>query len=118
MDHAGKHLLVDLYHCQFNLTHEEIRTKLADICRQIGATVLQEYSHLFNNGGSSGAIVLAESHCTWHYWIDEKYLALDIFTCGESNPEDAIDMILEMFVPWSYNAKMELRGKGYLEPAL
>lgn len=118
MEHAGKHLLLDLYHCEFKLNHGEIKTKLADICREIGAKVLHEHSHLFYNGGSSGVIVLAESHCSWHHWLDEKYVAIDLFTCGVVDPNDAVDMILEIFIPWSYNVKMELRGKGFLEPGV
>ena len=108
---AGRHLLLDLYECQCALmTPDDIRLKLESICVDIGATVIYSYAHTFNNGGSSGAVILAESHCTWHHWTDEGFIALDIFVCGTCDPEKAIDSIQQYFKPTHIKTSIHHRG--------
>jgi S-adenosylmethionine decarboxylase len=112
--HAGKHLLVDLYGCSFtNTTPDQLKVNLEILCKDIGATVLYSYAHEFNNGGSSGAVILAESHCTWHHWIDEKFVAVDLFVCGSCNPELAVQGLIEIFKPSRTMTNLHLRGQGF-----
>lgn len=113
--HAGRHLLIDLYGCEINETPENLKEKLETVCREIGATVLYSYAHEFNNGGSSGVVILAESHCTWHHWIDEKFIALDIFVCGTCNPQDAIGSIMKIFKPRQTKTNLHHRGINYID---
>lgn len=108
--YAGRHLLVDLYGCTVRLTPDQFKDKLEIVCNELGATVLYGYAHDFNNGGSSGAIILAESHCTWHYWIEEEYIAIDIFVCGECQPEQAINSLVNIFKPTQTKTSLHLRG--------
>lgn len=113
MTHAGKHLLAELYQCECIPSIENIKNSLASICKEIGATVLFTHAHEFDGGGSSGVVILAESHCTWHHWIDEKYIALDLFVCGTCNPSDAQDMLLKLFKPKRTKFDLYYRGEGY-----
>lgn len=110
MTYAGRHLLIDLYGCPNVHTTESIRTRLEQVCTDIGATVLFSHAHEFNNGGSSGAVILAESHCTWHHWVEEGFIALDIFVCGTCNPEDAIFSLNKFFNPTHVKTDLRLRG--------
>jgi S-adenosylmethionine decarboxylase len=113
--HAGKHLLLDFYGCEMeSLDPDSIKKALEVICTDIGATVLYSYAHEFCNGGSSGAIVLAESHCTWHHWIDEKFVAIDLFVCGNCNPSNAIDSFTRLFRPNHTKTSLHLRGIGFI----
>jgi S-adenosylmethionine decarboxylase len=107
---AGRHLLVDLYGCSTTLSPVEIQISLEGVCREIGATVLFSHAHEFNNGGSSGVVILAESHATWHHWIEEGFIALDIFVCGECRPENAMNTIKDIFKPTSTISNTHLRG--------
>ena len=114
ISHAGKHLLVDLYDCSFtNITPEQLKVHLESLCRDIGATVLNSFAHEFFNGGSSGAIILAESHCTWHHWIDEKFVAIDLFVCGDCDPTKAIEGFIQIFKPKHTKTNLHLRGLGF-----
>lgn len=110
--YAGRHLIVDFYECDFSYTPKEMEIILSEICRDIGATVLFSHSHTFNNGGSSGAVILAESHCTWHHWIEEGYLALDIFVCGDCDPELAVAPLRAKFRPKYMTKTLHPRGYG------
>lgn len=108
--YAGKHLLVDLYDCEHVPEPDIIKNELCSICTSLGATVLFGHAHEFHNGGSSGVIILAESHCTWHHWLDEKYIALDIFVCGQCQPQDAITSLVKLFKPCHTKTNLQLRG--------
>jgi S-adenosylmethionine decarboxylase len=107
---AGRHLLIDLYGCTQVASPDGIKTKLSQICTELGATVLFAHAHEFHNGGSSGVVILAESHATWHHWLDEGFIALDIFVCGECKPQDAITSLVEFFKPSDTKTNLQLRG--------
>lgn len=110
MSYAGRHLLVDLYGCYDVASPDTIKQRLSEICTQLGATVLCAHVHEFDNGGSSGVVILAESHCTWHHWLSEGYIALDIFVCGSCKPQDAIDNLVAFFKPSQTKTSLNLRG--------
>ena len=110
MCYAGRHLLVDLYGCYDVANPEIIKQRLSEICRELGATVIYGHAHEFSNGGSSGVVILAESHCTWHHWLSEGYVALDIFVCGECNPQNAIENLIKFFKPVETKTSLNLRG--------
>jgi S-adenosylmethionine decarboxylase len=40
-------------------------------------------------------VVLDESHCSCHTYADLGLVALDVFTCGRTNPQDVLDYIRE-----------------------
>ncbi|MBL41768.1 MAG: adenosylmethionine decarboxylase [Rhodospirillaceae bacterium] len=42
------------------------------------------------NSGVTGFFVLSESHAAFHSYPEYKYIAVDIFSCGTSNPLDVI----------------------------
>ena len=110
--HAGKHLMLDLYGCK-HVEVYDIEYFLFKICSTIGAVPLKLESHRFDDGGSSGAIILAESHCSWHYWIEEGYVAIDMFTCGSVDPFDAVPMIVDLFSATEYETQFVIRGKNF-----
>ena len=110
--HAGKHLMLDLYNCNPSCIYD-ILNGLEKICIDIGAVVVKTQSHYFDDGGSSGAIILAESHCSWHHWIEEKYVSIDIFTCGSVDPFDAISGIVDLFGPEEYETHFVVRGRNF-----
>jgi len=114
--HAGRHLLLDLYDCDVvNLDPETIRKSFEVICIEIGATVLHSYAHEFDNGGSSGVVVLAESHTSWHHWTDEKFIAIDLFVCGTCDPNKAIGKFVNLFKPNYTKSSFHLRGIGFTD---
>ena len=113
--YAGKHLLVDLYDCQRIPEHQAIESIMQQACIATGATVVFHHSHPFPGGGSSGVVILAESHGTWHSWTEEQFVAVDIFVCGDCDPRLAIDILLDFFLPATYTTKLEKRGKRSIQ---
>ena len=109
--YAGKHLLIDLFDCQHIPEHKEIETVMEQACIATGATVVFHHSHPFPGGGSSGVVILAESHGTWHSWTEEQFVAVDIFVCGDCDPELAVDILVNFFKSENYSVKLEKRGK-------
>jgi len=101
MNALGKHLILDIKtdidHLNL-LNMEETAIFFKKLAVEIGATVLTENWHHFGEGfGYTGVIVLAESHITIHTWPEHGAAAIDIFTCGDVEPRDALDKIYNFF---------------------
>ncbi len=76
------------------------------------ATLLHIHLHHFTpNGGISGVAVLAESHISVHSWPERNYAAFDVFMCGDSEPEKAIDVLKAAFTPERVGLENILRGE-------
>lgn len=53
---------------------------------------------------------MSESHISIHSWPEERYAAIDIFTCGSSNPYKAIPVLQESFAPERMQVTEHKRG--------
>ena len=109
--YAGKHLLIDLHECKYNAMANEIEDSMVKACIATGATVLFSYSHPFDGAGSSGVVILAESHGTWHQWPENNFVAIDIFVCGTCDPKLAIPTISDLFKPGHIKVSEVKRGE-------
>ena len=90
-----------------------IETALRRCVAAAGATLLHIHLHHFEpNGGVSGVAVLAESHISIHSWPEANYAALDVFMCGDANPEACIPVLREAFKPKRIAVSEHLRGQG------
>ncbi|MCK5901888.1 MAG: adenosylmethionine decarboxylase [Cocleimonas sp.] len=108
---AGTHLILDLWGCQQLDNIPFIDTSLRDAVNCSGATLLHLHLHHFTpNGGVSGVAVLAESHISIHTWPERGYAALDIFMCGNTHPEKAVDLLTQAFQPQRSELHTHLRG--------
>lgn len=59
-----------------------------------GATILGAFLHPFGQSfGVTGFLVLAESHISVHTWPEHDYAAFDVFMCGDTFPQAAVDHI-------------------------
>lgn len=110
ISYAGKHLLIDAYNCNGKFDMASIEAMMVEACKATGATVLFHHAHLFDGHGSSGVVVLAESHGSWHSWPEEKFVAIDIFVCGVCDPHNAITHIEKLLKPTEMKIKLEKRG--------
>lgn len=98
--YVGNHLIIDLWGVQNHTCHDEILTCFAKACEDAGATVLFKHCHDFGAGcGTTGVIVLSESHLSWHAYPEVGLLAVDIFVCGTAHPELALPRIQEFWQP-------------------
>lgn len=109
--YAGNHLLIDIWlGSEDVLSSEQIISILKEGCRAANATILFSHAHNFEPEGSSGVIILAESHCTYHYWPEDQFIAIDLFVCGTSNPKNAIPVFEREFDINLMKIKNEERG--------
>jgi S-adenosylmethionine decarboxylase len=110
--YAGTHLIIDLWGASRldDLGHvEETLRRAVDAS---GATLLHIHLHHFTpNGGISGVAVLAESHISIHTWPERDYAALDVFMCGDAEPEKAIPILEDAFKPETVDVDELHRGR-------
>ena len=96
----GTHVLLDFW-CNRGLSDLDfIRDAMIGAAEACGATVLNVMLHQFGEElGVTGVALLAESHISIHTWPETGYAALDIFLCGNCDPEQAIAHLTERFEP-------------------
>ncbi len=92
----GSQVVLDLYECETghldNL--EWVKRTLVNAARAAGATIVETVFHKFAPWGISGVVVIAESHLAIHIWPENRYAAIDVFTCGENVQMDAATAFL------------------------
>src|SRR4026209_1878822 len=109
--YAGTHLIIDLVRAKRLDDLEHIEQTLRRCVEVAGATLLHIHLHHFTpNGGVSGVAVLAESHISIHSWPEAHYAALDIFMCGEAQPQKCIEILREAFSARDVVVKTHHRG--------
>ncbi len=108
---AGTHLIVDLFGARRLDDLKHIEATLKRCAKAAGATLLNVHLHHFTpNGGVSGVAVLAESHISIHSWPEADYAALDVFMCGDAEPEKCIEILREAFSVRDVVVKTHHRG--------
>lgn len=109
--YAGDHTLIELWGAE-NLTDPAfIAASLRQAALAAGATILHDHYHHFGEEqGVSGVVILAESHISIHTWPERAYAAIDIFMCGDCNPQDSIIVIEQQFRPASIQVNNIRRG--------
>lgn len=108
---AGTHIIIDLWGARNLDDLAHVEKALRDTVDAVKATLLHIHLHHFTpNHGISGVAVLAESHISIHTWPERGYAALDIFTCGDSEPQNAVPILQKAFVPDRTKIEEILRG--------
>ena len=98
LSYQSKHLLLELYRCDFEKLNDEsfLRCILSRAAKLAKATVLNLISNKFEPQGVTAIALLAESHISIHTWPESNYSAVDIFTCGcNMLPELASQYLIE-----------------------
>ena len=110
---AGAHLIIDLYDAKKLDDLDHIEATLRACVDAAGATLLHIHLHHFEpNGGISGVAVLAESHISIHSWPENGYAALDVFMCGNAQPDACVPVLRKAFKPKRIAVSEILRGQG------
>jgi S-adenosylmethionine decarboxylase len=98
--HKGKHLLIDCQNVrrEICLDDKAFLGVMARAAERAGATVISQLRYKFGHDSPAGfaaIIMLDESHCSAHTYADLGLIALDIFTCGNTDPQDVLRNIQE-----------------------
>lgn len=90
----GSHLIIDLWEAK-HLDNLQLIDQLLRECVDVaGATLLDIHLHHFTpNDGVTGVAILAESHISIHTWPEREYAAVDIFMCGDTQPNKCLDLL-------------------------
>ncbi|MBF71573.1 MAG: hypothetical protein CMA95_03620 [Euryarchaeota archaeon] len=99
MSSHGKHICVDYSCCDFTngrngkwmLELMRVAIKSANV-REVHAHV-EEFDGSQSPTGFAAVVLLDESHVSAHCYYDRGILAVDAFTCGDSDPEPIIEFI-------------------------
>ena len=71
---------------------------MARAAERAGATVISQVRYRFGEEsppGFTAVVLLDESHCTAHSYADLGLIAIDVFTCGRTDPQDLLNCICE-----------------------
>src|ERR1700747_2311367 len=116
----SQHTLLEFYDCDPALLKRsrEVKKALCDSVRHGGRTIVKSVFHNFSPYGVSGVVVITESHVTIHTWPEERYAAVDIFSCSRNMRHAAIRQYLKRAlrsrrVEW----KSFRRGQGTQKPS-
>ncbi|MFO7973614.1 MAG: adenosylmethionine decarboxylase [Candidatus Hydrogenedentota bacterium] len=91
--YKGRHLLIDCRNVarEVCLDDKLVLNAMARAAERAGATVISQVRYKFGTDsppGFAAVVMLDESHCSAHSYADFGLIAMDLFTCGTTNPRD------------------------------
>lgn len=91
----GRQIIAEFYSCEKDVLEDadRLRRHLFDAAAKIGATVMTDAVHRFENGGVSATLVISESHLSIHTWPERLYAAVDLYTCGGLDPRPGFALL-------------------------
>ncbi len=116
MDDTGYHYILDL-----KLKCNKILSSATQLRSLFEAaltdfTILKYDEHKFETEGAgvTGFFLLSESHCSFHTYPENNYIAIDIFTCG-SDPKYAVSDLIDRLDCIEQNVRHLKRGSIAIE---
>lgn len=113
----GRHIIADFWKCQNPEPLRHLKQVLEHAVQRAGVTLLNLKTHRFVPDGFSALALLAESHISLHAWPEHAYVAVDVFTCGNADPEVVIEALKEYLRPVESTQLALERGLGPLRVA-
>lgn len=113
MQKLGRHVLAEIYGCEFDILNDvkKVEKIMVNAALEAGAEVRECVFHKFSPQGVSGVVVISESHLAIHSWPEFGYAAVDVFTCGDKvDPWYACDYLVRHFGATDISAKETDRG--------
>lgn len=90
----GTHVIGDLSGIEPRLLMDEqfLMTMLKEALERESFTILGQQSVKFpgEESGVTGFYVLSESHAAFHSYPEYGYIAIDVFSCGDSRPDRVV----------------------------
>lgn len=98
--HKGQHLLVDCRNVSRDicLNDKLVMDVMARAAEKAGANVVSQIRYKFgvdSPPGFTAVVMLDESHCSAHTYADLGLIAMDVFTCGTTDPAKVLEFIRE-----------------------
>ncbi|WP_043934139.1 adenosylmethionine decarboxylase [Bacillus sp. EB01] len=95
METLGRHVISELWGCDFEKLNnlDYIEQTFVEAALRSGAEIREVAFHKFAPQGVSGVVIISESHLTIHSFPEHGYASIDVYTCGDLNPNVAADYI-------------------------
>lgn len=95
METFGRHVIAELWGCNFELLNnmDKIERIFVEAALKSGAEIREVAFHKFAPQGVSGVVIISESHLTIHTFPEHGYASIDVYTCGDLDPNIAADYI-------------------------
>ena len=108
----GKHYLLNLYDCPFDILNNELflTQVITEAALSTRATLLKVISNQFHPQGVTVLALLSESHISIHTWPERNFASIDIFMCGNCDPQTAVDYLQKILEPSSVDQSLNRRG--------
>ncbi|HBE90807.1 MAG: S-adenosylmethionine decarboxylase proenzyme [Candidatus Andersenbacteria bacterium RIFCSPHIGHO2_12_FULL_46_9] len=90
--------------------------KIDNVVHRAQLSVIKKEFHEFKGFGLTGFYLLSESHLAFHTWPEEKYIAIDLFTCSTwAKTKVAIDTIKREFSTYDLRKfKVKIIRRGFV----
>ena len=95
----GRQILCDMWGCEGLEDADLAESALQEATRAGNATLIRSFVHRFSPHGITALALIAESHVALHTWPEYGYASVDIFTCGDADPEAILDSLIEAYQP-------------------
>lgn len=95
----GRHIIAEFWNCENVQSELGLAPAIEQAVRSARATLLDLQIRRFYPQGYSAIALLAESHLSLHAWPELGYVALDVFTCGEADPQKIVKELEAHFRP-------------------
>lgn len=120
MDTCGKHLLVEYWGCDSEALDDQslVEALMKRAAVAAGATIVTSTFHRFAPQGVSGVVVVEESHLSIHTWPERGYAAVDFYTCGNCQPDQAHRVLREGLRPERTERMVVHRGLRPSTPSM
>ncbi|WP_332689748.1 adenosylmethionine decarboxylase [Halalkalibacter lacteus] len=117
MDTMGRHVISELWGCNVEKLNNMnfIEQVFVDAALKSGAEVREVAFHKFAPHGVSGVVIISESHLTIHSFPEHGYASIDVYTCGDLDPNIAANYIAEQLSATSSEVIEVPRGMGPVE---
>jgi S-adenosylmethionine decarboxylase len=121
MNAFGPHLMMDCRQCDYDKINDvgyvfETLYELPDL---IGMTRITQphvfpYSGLVpEDRGVTGSVIIAESHLTFHSFVEKDYFFFDLFSCKDFDTDFVVNYLVRRFGVKDYEKHVTLRGRHF-----
>ncbi|GIN86843.1 S-adenosylmethionine decarboxylase proenzyme [Heyndrickxia sporothermodurans] len=117
METMGRHVISELWGCDFEKLNnmDFIEKTFVDAALKSGAEIREVAFHKFAPQGVSGVVIISESHLTIHSFPEHGYASIDVYTCGNLDPNIAADYIAEHLNAQTRETMELPRGMGSVQ---
>ena len=107
----GKHIIIDAMDVPFEICMNDkfVLKCMAEAAEESGSNVISQVRYKFNEDtppGFTSVVLLDESHVSCHTYANLGLMALDIFTCGTTDPENVFEKIKNKLNLKNYSIKI------------